>query len=271
GGSGTSPNLSKSKFGAEKTDNTPHEFLIGGNRVECYFSPSDNTNQKIIDAIKTANNDLSVQTMLITRSDLAWAIKDIYDKGVEVQVITNYDKDNSETVNDILSSTLPSGKFIFDGIANGILHHKLAIIDANMATSDPQVITGSHNWSNSANQRNDENTLIIHNADIANQFFQQFAYRFAENGGDLHVSAEIIEFDDLKVYPNPASNSIYINSSEAIKRIQIYSSAGILCIDEFPLESNASELNIQNLQTGLYLLKVETTISKVNSYKIIKN
>ena len=269
GGSDSSPNLSNSKFGSDKTDNTPHEFLIGGKRVECYFSPSDNTNQKIIDAIKTADNDLNIETMLITRTDLAMAVKNSFNRGAEVHVINNYINDNSETVNNILSE-LPPGKFIFDDVANGILHHKLAIIDANFASSDPQVITGSHNWSNSANDRNDENTLIIHSANIVNQFFQQFAYRFAENGGNLYVLAKKIQNNPLNVFPNPATTSIQIRSNVSIKRINMFNLSGICCFEDFGNNMQQAEINIQHLPGGVYILKVETSGAQTSTFKIVK-
>ena len=35
------------------------------------------------------------------------------------------------------------------------IHHKYAIVDANFANSDPIVITGSHNWSNNAENNSD--------------------------------------------------------------------------------------------------------------------
>jgi phosphatidylserine/phosphatidylglycerophosphate/cardiolipin synthase-like enzyme len=44
--------------------------------------------------------------------------------------------------------------------------------------SDPFVITGSMNWSANGEETNDENTLIIHDAAIANQFYQEFAARY---------------------------------------------------------------------------------------------
>lgn len=54
------------------------------------------------------------------------------------------------------------------------LHHKYAVIDGQV------VITGSHNWSATANHDNDENTLFIHNARIANQYEQEFQARVGE-------------------------------------------------------------------------------------------
>ncbi|MEZ4690738.1 MAG: phospholipase D-like domain-containing protein [Ignavibacteria bacterium] len=40
-------NPSNAKFGSNKSDNTPHMFVINGKKVECYFSPSDNTSTKV--------------------------------------------------------------------------------------------------------------------------------------------------------------------------------------------------------------------------------
>ena len=265
GNTGTQPNENISKFGTAKTDNTPHEFIIGGNRVQSYFSPSDGTNQQIIKAISSAENDLNVETMLITCTDLANAISDAKQRGVEVHVITNRKNDNSDAVNEILNSALPAGKYIFDNSASGTLHHKLAIVDANYAASDPQIITGSHNWSNSANDRNDENTLIIYSAEIANQYFQQFAYRFAENRGDLIVSAENIELENIKIYPNPTVGKVTVSS-----QILLFDFSGKTIQERVAVNSNLIELEMKNETPGVYILKVESSNGKENSYKIVK-
>ncbi len=270
GSTGNQPDYSKAKFGADKSDNTPHEFMIGDNRVQSYFSPSDGTNQQIINAINTADNDLNVETMVITRSDLANAISSAKSRGVEVHVLTNSENDNTETVNSILSAALPDSKFIFDKTGKATLHHKLAIIDANWQNSDPQVITGSHNWSNSANNRNDENTLIIHNADIAKQYLQQFGYRFVENGGDLTVSAEIVTIDNIKVYPNPTTGKVFVLVQNPIDKITLFSSTGVKLTEINSTKNSTIEVDFTGYNTGLYILKVETFEGKINSYKILK-
>jgi len=66
----------------------------------------------------------------------------------------------------------------------GILHHKYMLIDADSVESNPIVITGSQNWTSSAEEVNDENTLIIHDAGIAQQHLQEFIARFKEAGGN---------------------------------------------------------------------------------------
>lgn len=57
------------------------------------------------------------------------------------------------------------------------------IIDGEHPDSDPIVITGSHNWSSSAENVSDENTLIIHNARVANLYLQEFMARYKEAAG----------------------------------------------------------------------------------------
>jgi len=61
-----------------------------------------------------------------------------------------------------------------------IFHHKYAIIDEGFSQSDPQVINGSHHWTWSADNINDENTLIFHDQSVANIFHQEFEARWAE-------------------------------------------------------------------------------------------
>jgi phosphatidylserine/phosphatidylglycerophosphate/cardiolipin synthase-like enzyme len=48
------------------------------------------------------------------------------------------------------------------------MHHKVIIIDGQT------VLTGSYNFSASAETRNDENTLVIHNSRIADQYLDEF-------------------------------------------------------------------------------------------------
>ena len=54
-----------------------------------------------------------------------------------------------------------------DGI-DGLLHHKVFIIDEAI------VVMGSYNFSQSAEERNDENLLIFYDPVIAQQFVSEF-------------------------------------------------------------------------------------------------
>ena len=179
GSNGYSPNATNSRFGQFKADNTPHLFMVGGKLVEQYFSPSDNVTQRIINSIKSANTDLYFQILTFTRRDIAQAIA----ARAAVGVFT------AGMIDDTASGSLGffdmkavMGNNLIKYAGSGLLHHKLTIVDANNYYSDPQVTTGSHNWSNNADTKNDENTVIIHDADIANQYFQEFAQQSKLDG-----------------------------------------------------------------------------------------
>jgi phosphatidylserine/phosphatidylglycerophosphate/cardiolipin synthase-like enzyme len=56
----------------------------------------------------------------------------------------------------------------------GTFHHKVFVID------DQLLITGSLNFSDNADESNDENVLIINNPDIAAEYLKEFERRWAE-------------------------------------------------------------------------------------------
>ncbi len=177
GNSGAQPDGANAKFGPDKADNTPHEFLIGGKRVECYFSPSDGTHARILSTIETANQSLHIATMLITKSDIGYDLADKNDMGVDVKVLINAFDQYGEPIVNILKASLQDDVRLPG--EPGIMHHKYMIVDQGDALSDPLLLTGSHNWSSSAQFRNDENTLIVHDQGVANAYYQEFVVRFS--------------------------------------------------------------------------------------------
>ncbi|MFC2129209.1 phospholipase D-like domain-containing protein [Bacteroidota bacterium] len=177
GSDGDQPDAGNAKFGPDKSDNTPHNFIIDGKDVECYFSPSDGTHTKILNTIESADHELYVATMLITKTDIGYDIADKKDAGVDAKVLINdYDQYGEPIVNTLKASL---GADIRTTGESGIMHHKYMIVDQGHSDSDPILLTGSHNWSSSAQFRNDENTLIIHDQGVANAYYQDFVVRFA--------------------------------------------------------------------------------------------
>jgi phosphatidylserine/phosphatidylglycerophosphate/cardiolipin synthase-like enzyme len=256
GASGPDPNLTNARFGFNKIDDTPHEFIIGGKSVYCYFSPSDGVNQKIIETIQTANNDIEVNTMLITRSDIGYALRDEKNAGIDTRVIVNKQADCSETVAGTLIDALGSNFKEYG--ESGLLHNKTMIVDQSNANSDPQVLAGSHNWSASANDKNDENTLIIHDATIANLFYQEFMARWA-----LGVSLAVNETDLTRssfVFPNPSTGQFAVQFNEKMQgpvSLNIYNRIGQLIYqaDESITPGSELKLNISNIDNGIYFLE----------------
>ncbi len=203
------PNPDSAKFGPSKTDNTPHSFSIGGKEVQLYFSPSDDTEGHLSEAIGTADSSIYFAVLSFTSDPLYYAIERRYNAGVrDIRgIITDANIQGSEFTR--LSNLVPGE--IFDYNLDGRLHDKYGMVDVSYPTTDPTVMTGSHNWSRSANEKNDENTLIIHDIYIANQYMQEFKKRYNELGGTTaFVVPKISKVEQGRaLYPN----SIVLNQN----------------------------------------------------------
>tara|TARA_B100000900_G_scaffold156050_1_gene132666 strand:+ start:8804 stop:10864 length:2061 start_codon:yes stop_codon:yes gene_type:complete len=171
------PNANNALFGSNKTDNTPHLFSVNGDFMEVYFSPSDNTTNKLIDAFQTANDELNFALLVFTQNDLGWALENAHNNSVTVQGIIEQVNTTGSEYQYLIDAGIDVRSHT--GVPN-IMHHKYAIIDQSLASSDPLVITGSHNWSAAAENSNDENTVFYYNQNIANQYYQEFIERYNE-------------------------------------------------------------------------------------------
>lgn len=265
GSSGPQPNSALAKFGPDKTDNTPHILNVGGKIVESYFSPSDNVNAQIIRTIQSADHNLAFATMVLTRTDLAYAIEDrALNYGVGVSGIMNDSSGGSGTAFQIIQSAIGSNMLLFDFTNNpGIMHHKYALVDHTYLNSDPMVLTGSHNWSSAATQRNDENTLIIHDHNIVNQYFQEFLHLYNGNGGSLGIDDTYgSNISGIIAYPNPAENIAYLNfqSSKTYKvALRVHDMAGRLMRSEvisINQGANQIQLDVASAASGMYLVAI---------------
>ena len=212
GAEGDTPNAAASLFGANKTDNTPHKFIINNIPVEMYMCPSDHVTGKIINAIETANREIYFCVLSYTRVDVNQAMEDKFTTIDNFQVRGVFD--HSQSYYSQYFSMHGEGDYAWDPPADvwldgeyGVLHHKYMLIDAHWENSDPITISGSQNWSTSAETKNDENTLIIHDANITNLYLQEFADRYHAAGGSSNLTS--VEISDRTV--KPGSYSLYQN------------------------------------------------------------
>ncbi|MFN9596474.1 MAG: phospholipase D-like domain-containing protein, partial [Bacteroidota bacterium] len=265
GGSGSQPNLALAKFGPDKSDNTPHILNVGGKVVESYFSPSDNVNAQIIRTIQSADHNLAFATLVLTRTDLAYAIEDrALNYGVGVSGIMNDSSGGSGTAFQIIQNAIGANMLLFDFANNpGIMHHKYALVDHTYLNSDPMVLTGSHNWSSAATQRNDENTLIIHDHNIVNQYFQEFLHLYNGNGGSLGVEdVNSTDVYGMTAYPNPTDDFAYLNfqsSKSYAGTLTVHDIAGRLMYSEVVFinqGTNQFKLDVSEAATGIYLVAI---------------
>ena len=283
-GNGT---LNGGVFGPAKMDNTPHHFNINGVPVQLYFSPSDNVNARIIETINSADHDLNSATMLVTRTDIANAIKNriVANPGMQAMsgiLMNDTSSSASNTPYAIMKSALGNRLLIDNNF--GIMHHKFMVADVGDKNSDPQLLVGSHNWSNGADTENDENTLIIHNWELANQYYQEFAARFnGQNAGVTAYNFMLLGLaDDLKaevktvkVYPNPNAGRFHVSVTDKnISQVNITLTdvTGKTVYEMSQKVNGAQDINIEtsNLPKGMYHLQLRsekgTQVSKVMIY-----
>ncbi|MFD2720585.1 phospholipase D-like domain-containing protein [Hymenobacter monticola] len=263
-----------STFGSRKTDNTPHFLNIGGKSVESYFSPTDNVNGRLLQAIASADNDLHFESMLITRADLARAITaQVTQRGIGTC--------SDGLVNDTSGTAGFSFRLMQAGLGNrllikragagfGIMHHKTLIVDAGASQSDPTVFVGSHNWTLSADTENDENTLVVHDARVTNRYYQEYAARIAEQNVagvtvcrlTLATKAGTVQASTMQVYPNPARGSFNLHLASSTARsatVVLRDVTGRVVLTQTqPLTGTDLAVDATALKAGLYMVQVTT-------------
>ena len=249
GSTGAQPNSAASKFGAAKTNNTPRRFLVGGSPVELYFSPTDGTTAAIDAALRTCDYDLSFATLAFTRDDLADAIVD----QVSLFVQPEGAMEEVNTTGSEFDFLLSNGVAVYShqGIS-GQLHHKYGIVDHSQPLSDPTVVTGSHNWSSTAETTNDENTIVVHDARVANLFFQEFTGLL--NGMGVGV-AEADGTEAFRFYPNPTEGLVSIEWTAGATpgELRLFDAAG-RTVGTWAWTGEALRLDVDHLPAGLYVL-----------------
>jgi phosphatidylserine/phosphatidylglycerophosphate/cardiolipin synthase-like enzyme/DNA/RNA endonuclease YhcR with UshA esterase domain len=278
GSNGPSPGIFNVKFGPDKTNNTPRLFNVNGVMMESYFSPTDNTTVGIANAINTADDDLQFALLTFTNNELGSAVLNAHNSDVDVRGIFDNTSDQGTEFDYLLSN----GVDVTTDNTGFQTHHKYCIIDATNPDSDPMVITGSHNWSVSAEVRNDENTLIIHDAGVANIFLQEFEARWCEAvvGGDcVTANEEVNEIEGFQatIFPNPVSDVANINiEMEEVNDliINLWSPDGKLLqgsVHRGVEGTYNTSLFVSGLPTGNYVLtfKVGNGIS-VKNLKVVK-
>ncbi|MDO6598417.1 T9SS type A sorting domain-containing protein [Oceanihabitans sp. 2_MG-2023] len=81
---------------------------------------------------------------------------------------------------------------------------------------------------------------------------------------DGSLSTPDYENSTIHIYPNPVQNELQITSNLTIDTIQIFNLLG-----QNVLETNVKTLNVSNLKTGMYLVKVISN-QREFTYKIVK-
>jgi phosphatidylserine/phosphatidylglycerophosphate/cardiolipin synthase-like enzyme len=258
------------KSGSQKSDNTPHSFNINEIPIQVFFSPSDQVETNILRQLDNADYNLRFAIFTFTSDSLAEAIVNKKKEGLSIRGIT----DNNSDFPGKLKYMQDNGVDVIDHSPSSQLHHKYAIIDAEYVDSDPVVITGSHNWTWSANNINDESTLFIHDSDIAKLYSAEFNSRYCELAPwDCNLlKQDIYSNIDVKISPTLFLNSISILLPENIQNIAI----SILDINGKPVffnkldSNNLINLDLSFLSSGSYFIQLQNNSDNYGTFKIIK-
>ncbi|MDW8041299.1 MAG: phospholipase D family protein [Nitrososphaerota archaeon] len=120
----------------------------------------------IIDLIDRANRSVLVAIYSFTRDDIADALVRAVNRGLEVRVVIERER-AYETGSEYRRLRDGGVNVRLDGNPD-LMHHKFIVIDGRI------VITGSYNFSGAAEDRNDENIIVIMGEGVASQYRSEF-------------------------------------------------------------------------------------------------
>jgi phosphatidylserine/phosphatidylglycerophosphate/cardiolipin synthase-like enzyme len=150
----------QAELGALQTD-----LVVGGVRVENYFSPPDEGMIKLVNYVRSARQSIRFMAFTYTYPELAQAMIARHKKGVKVEGVFESRGASQGALASLHCAKVPVK---VDG-NKYTMHHKAVIID------DRTVITGSFNFTATADKANDDNLLVIHDPALAALFLQEYA------------------------------------------------------------------------------------------------
>ena len=129
--------------------------------VTALFSPEDNIQKTLVNTINNAQRNILVQAYLFTDERVGNALIAAHKRGVNVEILL--DSEMALAGKNILTMQLfEAGIPIRLETQYENAHNKIMIFDHD--TAKAVVVTGSYNFTYSAQKRNAENVVVIRNA-----------------------------------------------------------------------------------------------------------
>jgi phosphatidylserine/phosphatidylglycerophosphate/cardiolipin synthase-like enzyme len=142
-------------------------FIVNNHTVKVYFSPDDHfRSRSLIPLLQSATKSVHFMAFAFTSTDITHVLSNLKKQGIEIKGVVDQSQSGSSYAqyDDLKSENID---VLLDGNPKK-LHHKVMIID------NRYVVTGSYNFSQSAEIRNDENSVVIDDSLIAAQYEQEF-------------------------------------------------------------------------------------------------
>lgn len=136
----------------------PSQVIRSTGTVELAFSPWNNPEEAIVEAVAAARRAVYVQAFLFTSKPVAQALIDAHERGVKVEVLLDAEMNRRGSLS-VLPELLAAGIPVAVETRYNSAHNKVMVVDPE--TPGGAVVTGSYNFTRSARVSNAENLLIL--------------------------------------------------------------------------------------------------------------
>jgi len=136
--------------------------------TQVYFSPNGECQDAIVAEINKAQKTIDIAMYYLTSREIAQELVKAKDRGVVVRIVL----DKSQETQKYSKSRylIKRGFDVKYHTGSGLMHNKFAIIDGKV------LITGSFNWTPTADQKNEENLLIMTDEALIKKYQERFEY-----------------------------------------------------------------------------------------------
>lgn len=163
------------QFGPLVAPLTPYPIVdIQGVQVEVLFSPDDIVAGRLSQLIAEAKESISFLALSFASSDLGTNIRARAKDGIAINGVLEFDLVDPNQLNpnpnlvEELNFFRQAGLNVLLDRNPELLNHKIMVIDGQI------VVVGSYDFTNRAENDNDENVLIIHSEAVAQKFLEEF-------------------------------------------------------------------------------------------------
>lgn len=155
-------------FGPDIVAQTPNPTItLDGTRIDMFFSPDDGVLASLVPVLESAQESIYFLAYSFTSNQLGEIVRQKAEAGITIAGVMDDGQVRSNQGTEYDPFRQADLDVRIDGI-DGLLHHKVFIVDENI------VVLGSYNFSQNAEERNDENLMIIYDPVIAEQFIFEF-------------------------------------------------------------------------------------------------
>jgi phosphatidylserine/phosphatidylglycerophosphate/cardiolipin synthase-like enzyme len=142
--------------------------------TQVYFSPNGGCQGAVITEINKAQKSIDVAIYSFTSREIAQALVEAESRHIKVRIVLDKAQKNERYSKS--RYLISKGLDVKYHSGPGLMHNKFAVIDGQV------LLTGSFNWTASAEERNDENLLIILDKELSEKYADRFKRLWAESG-----------------------------------------------------------------------------------------